>query len=171
MVDWSLGECGEHGSAEKAGVGTEGGSGDEGAAGFAAGELRGLLEAIDVAELAEGEVHLGREEIPGGGDATADDVEREVERVDEGGEATAEIAADLGVDGAGFAIAGLARARRSGGLLLCRGRRRICCWRRDQRVGHGSGRRGSGRSVRCRWRRRSTRGSRGRRRSRRGRRS
>ncbi len=110
MVGWSLGERGEHGGAEKTGVGAECGCGDERAAGFAAAVLRGLLEAIDVAELAEGEVHLGCEEIPGSGDATADDVEREVKRVDETSEAAAEIAADLGVNLAGFAIAGEARS-------------------------------------------------------------
>ena len=105
MVGWSVRQRGEHSSAEEAGVGAECGGGDEGPAGLAAAELRGLLEAVDVAELAEGEVHLGCEEIPCGGDATADDVEREVERVDERGEAAADVAADLGVDGAGFAVA------------------------------------------------------------------
>src|SRR6185437_10671060 len=107
MVGWRLRESGEHGGAEEACVCAEGGRGDERLPRFVARELRRLLESVDVAELAERDVHLGSEEVPCSGDATADDVEREVERVDECGEAAADVAADLGVDGARFAIAGL----------------------------------------------------------------
>ena len=39
MVGWSVRERGEHGGAEKAGIGAERGGGDEGAAGLAAREL------------------------------------------------------------------------------------------------------------------------------------
>jgi hypothetical protein len=52
MVCGALRECREHGSADEACVGAEGGTGDERTAGFAVVELRRLLEAIDVAELA-----------------------------------------------------------------------------------------------------------------------
>jgi hypothetical protein len=86
---------GKQRGAKKAGGGTEHGRADEGAIQLQGRCLRWSHEAIDDAVVAQRLEHAVRKEWPCGCDASTDDDERQVQRVDEVGESDAEVGSEL----------------------------------------------------------------------------
>ena len=66
-----------------------------GLAGFKDAGIARHRHAVDVAAFAEGREHARSEEWPGGGSASADDVEGQIEGIDQVGEREAEGKADF----------------------------------------------------------------------------